>query len=556
MAVLTTIAIMLWSCPTVADTAGRLDRLSSGLVRFVCEIPAPDADHAAALEMLDSLDVDPSWTQSDAAIHPSRMRLAPGISSDLALLHRVGHHLHYRLLPEPMRRYYWYPSECDPTDTGTDPSRAYDRFAGDAAGLFVACFVAYSRVRGFEIRGPDETRMSGMQTSLLRKHSGLAAAYGEAVRKRPTQVYGDFLQATIAYRRRCTVLNLPARTMCQWQLARQMYGGLPGVAMTVQPVPGVVAPVDHLLPLQPGGGLDATINGQAPASEAVALSAGDRVELGDRAALVQLDQGHASVVVGAHSRLIRQAETGLEIIAGQVLAAGPVVLDGRSWQVHTTGGVTALQVNVAGELTIGAVREGATVLHKAGQTYVPAGQVMIVPAAGPVLGPGPATPMEVVYDLPDLTPAKKQQALTHLPDPPPQPQPSPPSADSPQEGHQVAAEPEEWVIFKPKLLPEVVLCHGIGQDNDPEGISKVFAADAGLIVLFVRFDFGHSERVLDIEWTRDGRVLTGRSITAKGQRKFANNLRARAHQNFAPGEYVVKLAVDGEPAAELGFTVQ
>src|SRR6056297_665731 len=107
LALLLALTAGLAASESLAGTAESLQRLRSPVLQFICQVPSPDADLAAAVAMLRSINVDPSHADPLRAMHPSTGCLGPA-ASDLQLLRRLGHHLHYRLLPEQMREFYWH----------------------------------------------------------------------------------------------------------------------------------------------------------------------------------------------------------------------------------------------------------------------------------------------------------------------------------------------------------------------------------------------------------------------------------------------------------------
>ncbi len=550
---------IFWSAGQAAgQTSATYDRLCLSIQRFVCELPASDADHQAALETLSVLQTTPASDLSGTVAHPIRRRLSTTGSSEYRLLHEIGHHLHYWLLPSHFRPLYWPPNNCfDPSASRPEHSAEaqYDEFSEGAADLFVACFAGYCQVHGIPLGSECvsvlEKAVSGGEGS------SVAGLYGEAIRRKPVQVYADFLQATIAHSRRKGYLALPARTTREWVLARQMYGGLPGLRLSG--VPGGVPPQsDHILLLHPGGAFEGTLNDRPVGPRAVRLQINDRIELASRPALVVLDSGRTTVAVGPHTRLTMQNSGHLRIKAGQALSDGPVTLSSNSCRASSTGSAMAIEVNAAGEMTVGALEGTVTVQPQGGrETSLAAGMVISVPKYGEPIGPGSANPREVAYSLPELAPITPQTQLTDLPGPMPPPSQAQQTEDEEPPAHQeVAADEDEWAVFKPRLLPQVVLCRGVNGDKEPTGISRVFDADAGVIALFIHFDFGEIDRDLNIKWIRDGRMLTGRKMRGRGSRKFVYNLRTKPNRTFVPGEYEVHLEIDGDPAAILGFTVK
>ncbi|MFO7946562.1 MAG: hypothetical protein R6V19_07100 [Armatimonadota bacterium] len=550
--------IVLCTGQAAGQAFASYDRLSGAIERFVCEIPAADADHQAALKALSALQVAPASEPSDTVAHPTRQRLSTTGARDYRLLHEIGHYLHYWLLPSHFRPLYWHPRQCfDPRASRPDRSAAapYDEFSEAAADLFVACFTGYCQVHGISLDSEC--------TALLEKaDSGvggpsLVGMYGGEIRRRPVRVYADFLQATIAHSRRNGYIRLPARTTRQWTLSRQMYGGLSGVKLSSPPATPPPQG-DHILLLHPGGTFDAKLNDRPLEPRAVRLETNDRVKVGDRPALLVLDAGRTTVAVAPHTHLVMYGGAHVQMKAGQALSDGPVMLSSSSCRATSSANAMAVEVNAAGEMTVGALQGAVTVLPVGGrETSLTAGMVITVPKYGNPIGPGVANPREVAYSLPDLTPATREGELADLPGFTPLPSQARPADDEPPPAHhEVAADEDEWAVFKPRLLPQVALCHGVNGHKEPTGISRVFGADVGVISLFIHFDFGTIERDLDIKWMRDGRMLTGRTMQGKGSRKFVYNLRTKPNRTFVPGQYEVHLDIDGEPAAILGFTVK
>ncbi len=579
------LAMVLLQQQAGADQAAYLQSITPSVIRFVNELPLSDADVSFAAEAISKLSVVQQQAGLRTTPPPAGGVVSIGVNeSNLHVLHQIGHHVTYALLPERLRGLYWHPSQCADLMEATalqdaGPTRAYDDFSEAAAYFFVITFASFQRAGGEAVEpgvaalmerltSPDYATVRST-SSVMRQLAALCRLYGELLISDPPRVYADFFQTVLAHSRRSAALPLPARTMQQWLLARQLYGGLPGTTLAAS-VTEIAAQFTHdqdtgphLLTYDPAATLAVSVNGlPADGSRSMSVNVGDRLRTDESLSLLKLARPTAALLgPGLSCELRRPAE--LHVEKGQLLVEGPAVISTPTCTFHLAAASVAVRVNLAGETTIGVISGNIHLQRQHAQVVdMAAGETVTVMADRRLLGPGRAAPMQVAFALPlggayvatgpPVAAEIPDLASTQIPTAEP-----PIIVSSSEQQQEAAAAPASgtWQVHAPDLLPEIVLCRGVDGKNRPYGVAASFPSDIRRICLYVGLDFGTVARQLRVRWRRGPKTLSGRIIRAKGKRQILNTLTCGAEGSFAPGEYEVTVSIDERPGATLRFTV-
>ncbi len=579
------LAVVLCQPQAGADPAAYLHSISPSVFRFVNALPLPEADLASAAAAIAELNVveQQASAQTTPAPPDGAIRIG-GEQASWYVLHQIGHQLAYALLPQRLRGLYWHPSQC-PDLMGavrlldTEPAQPYDDFSETAAYFFVIAFAGFQRTEGEAV---DAALVALMETltspayatvratsPVMSQLAGLCQLYGELLSAEPARAYADFLQTIVAHSRRSPALPLPARTMQQWLLARQLYGGLPGTTLAAS-VTQMAAQLSLeqetgpcLLTYDPAASLDLSLNGTAIAGgRSMSLEVGDRLRTGAGLSLLQM-AGPTMVLLGPELSCELRSAAELYVAEGQLLVEGPAVISTPTCRFQVAAASVAVRVNLAGETTLGVI-SGRAGLEREGKdtVTVAAGETVTVMADQRLLGPGRAAPLQVAFALPlgnaDIAagpPTPTGISDTAAGQIPPVEPPIIVSASAQPPAAPTAPAAGTWQVHAPDLLPEIVLCRGVDDKNRPYGVSAAFPADIERICLYVSLDFGAVARQLQIRWRHGPKTLSGRIIRAKGSRQILNSLSCGSQGSFAPGEYEVTVSIDDRPGATLKFTI-
>ena len=311
-----------------------------------------------------------------------------------------------------------------------------------------------------------------------------------------------------------------------------------------------------LLACDPAAGLDVTVNGErVHGVQTKAVAAGDRIGTRDRACLLRFSPATRGML-GPHADCELMGPDEMKVTVGQVYVEGPATVFTPMCRVHVGPGAVAVRVNLAGEVTVGAISGAATVSVGAREVSVPENEAVTVMADKSVFGPGNADPLQVVYSLPlnSSSGPAHGDAGSRAPSSggvPPAVEPQPE-----QQAPVATTSGEHWDVHTPALVRQAVLCRGVDHNNHPVGIASDFPSSVRRICLYLRLDFGSTPHQVRIRWSRGSRQLTGRIVRASGHREMLNSLSAREGRAFSPGDYQVTVSIDDQPAATLDFTVR
>ena len=130
-------------------------------------------------------------------------------------------------------------------------------------------------------------------------------------------------------------------------------------------------------------------------------------------------------------------------------------------------------------------------------------------------------------------------------------------------GTQVGTGVEPEVERKPAIslaessvVKEVVLCEGVDENNQPEGVTNTFPPGTAKLGLYLRIVDAPANTELMLKWYRGQRLLQRRMVLVGGNRQLINYIYAVRTESLRAGGYMVEILQNGDLVARMLFTVQ
>ncbi len=129
-----------------------------------------------------------------------------------------------------------------------------------------------------------------------------------------------------------------------------------------------------------------------------------------------------------------------------------------------------------------------------------------------------------------------------------------PAAGVPATSTRVTATPQEPA--ETSVIKRAVLCRAVDARNQPVGAGTRFPAGIQEIVLFVDHDPGPAKSArIRVEIARDGQIELQHEMEVTDSGQFVFSMRSAGPGGFDPGEWELRITVDGALARTLKFTI-
>jgi hypothetical protein len=564
-------------CGWGQEQAVRLESLRPRLVDFVRQAHHGDGAEQA-VRVLTALRVVPG--EGNPTLDADNPLISPDGDGEWELLHQIGHHVFWAMLPQSLRELYWQPLRCaqgqDESVWEEQAERIYDVFSEASADFFAVTWAAQERLKDGALDPATAEKLDevmrpqgdGDLSDVQAQVQALCALYADLLASEPAEAWANFHATVVAYSRQSAALPRPARTMDEWLEARQLNGDTLGLrlldeqALAALQATSASPPEPHLMAYHPVQTLSATVNDSAYDQRARRISAGDQIRTEGGLSLL-LPTTSTSILLGPSTAVMFRSTAEVEITRGQAFLTGTGTVSTPVCQLNVADGQLTVRVSHIGETTVGSAGGTVWLIPKAAaSTDLPVGSVATVLQDGSLVGPGQADPLQVAYWLPLQPPDPDwTSALANA-----FPETLPlhtmfgrtASADTVLSSTRKPAELptiDAWQILQPDAVTEAVLCSDLDGDNRPVGVSATYRANANRIYLALLFNLGASDRRIDIQWRYGDQELTSRTAVASGRRQIVNSLSYGSDRTFAPGDYSVTVSIDGRVAATLPFLV-
>ncbi len=119
-----------------------------------------------------------------------------------------------------------------------------------------------------------------------------------------------------------------------------------------------------------------------------------------------------------------------------------------------------------------------------------------------------------------------------------------------------ASLPQPMPLAANSVVKEAVLCQGVDEKNNPEGIANTFPADTVKIGLYLRITNAPANTEITLEWSRGERLLQRRLLLVSGSKRLITYIYAARAEHLRAGSYAVEIKENDRLVARLPFTIQ
>ncbi len=278
---------------------------------------------------------------------------------------------------------------------------------------------------------------------------------------------------------------------------------------------------------------DADISLRPPPAEVRPLTQGQAAETRSTPQTFRLAEGGGAPVavmtLGPEARLARTAVDAVELVRGalRVSVHGGAVSIGARGEALVASGLALVEVEVD------ASRTRAWCLTR----EIEVGGVRLV--SGEMVTIGDAGPVTERFDLSQMRDVFLSTCLV--------------AGDN----GKTRETPEEEVARANGVIRDVILCEGLDGAQRPVRPGTVFGAGTPSLTVIVGYRApGRTRAQITVSLLREGVVRTKSTTEVSGSGKFVAVFRPGGNAMYGPGNWQIRLSVDGRPDREIGFTVQ
>jgi len=111
-------------------------------------------------------------------------------------------------------------------------------------------------------------------------------------------------------------------------------------------------------------------------------------------------------------------------------------------------------------------------------------------------------------------------------------------------------------LVESSVVKEAVLCEGVDENNQPEGVTNTFPPGTAKLGLYLRIVDAPANTELMLKWYRGQRLLDRRMVLVAGDRQLITYIYAASTESLRAGGYTVEILENGDLVARMPFTVQ